>query len=118
MSDKIKVPEMIRMSIRNEMGMSPKSFYNTDTNTLVIPTSFINDNDLFNEMSDDLKKKYQDNRPTMYVKNAQGKVYPIMVDDDENVINFTKNPPGEGGRRRRSHRRKSHRRKSHRRRRH
>ena len=64
MSDKIKVPEMIRMSIRNEMGMSPKSFYNTDTNTLVIPTSFINDNELldelFDEMSDDLKKKYQD----------------------------------------------------------
>ena len=105
-----------------------KSFYNTDTNTLVIPTSFIDDNelldDLFNEMdendeiSDDLKKKYQANRPTMYVKSAQGKVYPIMVDDDKNVINFTKNPPGEGGRRRRSHRRRSHRRRSHRRRSH
>jgi hypothetical protein len=123
MSDKIKVPEMIRMSIRNEMGIK-KSFYNTDTNTLVIPTSFIDDNelldDLFNEMSDDLKKKYQDNRPTMYVKNAnaQGKVYPIMVDDDNNVINFTKNPSGEGGRRRKSHRRKSYRRRSHRRRSH
>lgn len=56
MSDKIKVPEMIRMSIRNEMGMSPKSYYNTDINVLVTPTSFIQDEDLFDEMTDDLKK--------------------------------------------------------------
>ena len=80
MSDKIKVPEMIRMSIRN---------------VLVTPTSFIQDEELLDDMfeaisSDDIKIKYKDNKPTMYVKNAQGIVYPIMVDDDNNVINFTK----------------------------
>jgi hypothetical protein len=131
MSDKIKLPEIIRMSMRNTVDgfIDKKVYYNIDTNDVVIPIEFINDESLFDEMADDLKIKYEDNRPTMYVKNRQGLVYPIVIDDDSNIINFTKNPPAEGGRSRRkshrkksnrkkSHRRKSHRRKSHRRRRH
>ena len=131
MSDKLKLAEIIRMSMRNTVDgfIDKKVYYNIDTNDVVIPIEFINDESLFDEMADDLKIKYEDNRPTMYVKNRQGVVFPIITDDDSNIINFTKNPPAEGGRSRRkshrkksnrkkSHRRKSHRRKSHRRRRH
>ena len=134
MSDKLKLAEIIRMSMRNTVDgfIDKKVYYNIDTNDVVIPIEFINDESLFDEMADDLKIKYEDNRPTMYVKNRQGVVFPIITDDDSNIINFTKNPPPlatQGGRTRRrshrkksnrkkSHRRKSHRRKSHRRRRH
>jgi hypothetical protein len=85
---------------------------------------------MFNEMSDDLKKKYESDRPTMYVKTRQGKVFPIITDDDNNVINLKRDRNGGDGRgirkksrrsksrRSKIRRSKSRRKKTHRRRRH
>ena len=125
MSDIIRVDDISTAALKNSMSHNKKSFFNIDMNVEVNPTSFINDNELldelFKEMSDDLKKKYAVNRPTMYVRDVREDrniLYPIMVDDNNHVINFKKESPAEGGRRRRSHRRRSHRRKSLRRRSH
>jgi hypothetical protein len=102
------------MSTRNTVDgyIDKKVYYEIDTNKLVIPIQFIND-DMFNEMSDDLKIKYEAYRPTRYVKTREGEVFPIITDDDNNITNLTKNPPAEGGRRRKSRRRKSHRGRRH-----
>jgi hypothetical protein len=96
--DIIKVDEMERVALRNEMGIEPEvSYFNLDTNTVFTPHKFHRDG---NNMS---------------AEDKNFKIYPIIVDADNNIKNFSKNPPGKGGRRRKSRRRKSHRRKSRRR---